>query len=166
MHTPQELKERFWKAIKSDRTVMLGLKHGDDGHMRPMTAQIEGDEGPVWIFTSRENSIAKRAVDAAPANLAFAAKGHELFCCAHGTVVVHNDPAVIARLWNPFVAAWYEGGKNDPKLVLLRLDLDHAEIWLNETSLFAGIRLMLGVDPKVEYKDSAAKVDLSAATGP
>ena len=59
-----------------------------------------------------------------------------------------NDPAVIDRLWNRFVAAWYEGGKSDPQLQLLRLDPGHAQVWLNENSLSAGIKLMLGKDPE------------------
>jgi hypothetical protein len=35
---------------------------------------------------------------------------------------------VIERLWNRFVATWYEGGNDDPKLALLRLDADREEI--------------------------------------
>jgi hypothetical protein len=42
MTTPQELEARFWKALKSDMTMMLGLDGVEDGHARPMTAQTEG----------------------------------------------------------------------------------------------------------------------------
>ena len=42
-------------------------------------------------------------------------------------------------LWNPFVAAWYKGGKSDPALALLRFDPQQAQIWLNENSLFTGV---------------------------
>mgnify|MGYP006140606399 CR=1 FL=1 len=45
---------------------------------------------------------------------------------------------MIDRLWNPFVAAWYQEGKDDPKLALLRLDAERAEIWENGSSLIAG----------------------------
>jgi hypothetical protein len=60
-------------------------------------------------------------------------------------------------LWNPWVAAWYQG-KDDPKLTLLRFDPDHAEVWLDENSLFAGVRLLLGRDPKQDYKDKVAEI--------
>jgi hypothetical protein len=33
-------------------TIMLGLDGADDGHARPMTAQVKGDRGPSWLFTS------------------------------------------------------------------------------------------------------------------
>ena len=50
MPTPQELEAKFWKCLKSDKTLMLGLDGVEDGHARPMTAQVEGDKGPLWFF--------------------------------------------------------------------------------------------------------------------
>ena len=85
---------------------------------------------------------------------------HDLFATVHGNVSLDNNRATIDRLWNRFVAAWYEGGKDDPKLALLRLDPERAEIWADASSLFAGIKLLLGADPKDEYKDKVAKVIL------
>ena len=64
------------------------------------------------------------------------------------------------QLWNSFIAAWYEGGKNDPNLQLLRLDPEHAQVWLNEHSLWAGMKLLLGRDPKQDYKDKVADLEL------
>ena len=163
MPTPQELETKFWKALRDDMTVMLGLNGVDDGHTRPMTAQCEGDRGPIWFFTSTDNNLAQ-ALAGSGANraiLTFAAKDHELFATVHGALARDTDRAVIDRLWNPFIAAWYEGGKDDPKLVLLRLDAEKAEIWLNESSIFAGIKTLFGSDPKQDYKDKVAEVSLS-----
>ena len=39
-------------------------------------------------------------------------------------------------------------------------DAEHAEIWLNESNLLAGVKLLLGVDPKKDYEDKVADVDL------
>jgi hypothetical protein len=58
-----------------------------------------------------------------------------------------------------FISAWYDG-KDDPKLVLLRFDPEHAEVWLNESSMLAGIKMLFGSDPKKDYKDKVADVDL------
>jgi len=160
MNTPQQLEQKFWKALKADRTVMLGLDGVEDGHARPMTAQTEGDCAPIWFFTSNENGLVRHLGQGHRAVAAFAAKDHELFASIKGNLHLDNDRAVIDRLWNPFVAAWYEGGKDDPKLALLRLDAEHAEIWLNETSLLAGVKMLLGIDPKEDYKDKVADVDL------
>jgi hypothetical protein len=58
------------------------------------------------------------------------------------------------------VAAWFEGGKEDPKLVLLRLDPEGAEIWGDASSFITGMKLLIGIDPKKDYKDKVAEVGL------
>ena len=62
MPTPAELEAKFWKALKSDRTALLGLAAGHDGHAQPMTAQIEGDQGgPIWFFSGAGRQDQPRA---------------------------------------------------------------------------------------------------------
>jgi general stress protein 26 len=160
MPTPQDLETKFWSALKSDRVVMLGLADADDGHTRPMTAQFEGERGPIWFFTTKDAAIATDLGDGRRAIAAFASKGHDLFATIHGGLTVDNSSAVIDRLWNSHVAAWYKGGRHDPALTLLRLDAEQAEIWLDGSSLIAGIRMLLGGDPKQVYKENVAVVDL------
>jgi general stress protein 26 len=160
MPTPQDLEAKFWKALDSDRTVMLGLDGVEDGHTRPMTAQVEGQSGPIWFFAGRDNSFVQALSRDDRAILSFASKGHDLFATVHGSISIDNDRATIDRLWNPFIAAWYEGGKDDPNLVLLRLDAEEAQIWLNENVFLAGVKMLLGIDPKKDYADKVATVEL------
>jgi len=132
MPTPEELEAEFWKLLGSDRTVMLGLDGVDQAHLRPMTAQYETEGGPIYFFSAKDTEMVQALSSAHRAIATFASKDHELFATLHGRLALDNDPAVIDRLWNRFVAAWYEGGKSDPKLALLRLDAERAQIWLNE----------------------------------
>ena len=162
MSNEQELAHKFWKALKSDMTVMLSVAGAQEGHSRPMTAQLDGDreDGPIYFFASKDSDWVELLNSDSRAVAHFASKGHDLFASAHGELSVDDDPATIDRLWNPFVAAWYEGGKDDPKLLLLRLDPEQAQIWLNENSLFAGVKVLLGRDPKRDYRDKVAEVRL------
>jgi general stress protein 26 len=162
MPTNSEIEEKFWKALKSDMTLMLGLSGVEEGHAQPMTAQLDGDDRrSIWFFTAKDTDLVEAIGARHQAVAHFASKGHDLFATLQGDLVLDNDPAVIDRLWNRFVAAWFEGGKDDPKLQLIRFDPDRAQIWLNENSLFAGVKLLLGADPKREYKDKVADVRLS-----
>jgi general stress protein 26 len=161
MPTPAELEAKFWKALKADMTMMVGINGVDESHTRPMTAQLERDEGgPIWFFTATDNDLVQQLSGNTRAVATFASKGHDLFAAVHGTLGVDTDPAVVDRLWNRYVAAWYEGGKSDPKLVLLRLDPDAGQIWGDASSFMAGVKILLGMDPKQDYKDKVAKVDL------
>lgn len=162
MPTEREIEAKFWSALKDDMTVMLGLTGAADGHAQPMTAQLDDEGGSaIWFFSAKDVDLVRATGDGAPAILHFAAKGHDLFASVEGRLTPDNDRATIDRLWSRFVAAWFEGGKDDPKLQLLRFDPGNAQIWLNENSLFAGVKLLLGADPKKEYEDKVAAVDLA-----
>jgi general stress protein 26 len=160
MTNPTELEDKFWGALADDMTVMLCLNGVDDNHARPMTAQFEDRSGPIWFFSSKETAIVQQVEPGQRATFTFTSKGHDLFATVHGTIRLDTNRAVIDRLWNRFVAAWYEGGKDDPKLALLRFDPERAEIWEDEWSLIAGMKLLMGIDPKKDYQDKVAKVSL------
>lgn len=157
----REFEEKLWKAIEADRTVMLGLDGIEDGHARPMTAQRHEDTGStLWFFTSTDNALVQRLGGRGGRAIAtFVDKGHELFASLAGALREDTDRDMVEILWNPFIAAWYEG-KDDPKLVLLRLDTEHAEVWLNGSSLVAGVKMLLGADPKRDYRDKVREIDL------
>jgi general stress protein 26 len=169
MASETEIREKFWKHLKSERTIMIDFIGDADGHSQPMTAQLEDnhEQGPIWIFSSKETDFVK-SISAGKSRVMtqFVSKGHDLFACFDGDISLNNDRAMIDKLWSPFVAAWFEGGKDDPKLQLLRLDPGHAHIWLNENSLFAGVKLLLGKDPKQEYAGKTADVNLGNGARP
>ena len=164
MPSQEEIAEKFWKAVKSDRTMMVGLPEVEGAMSQPMTAQLEdgNKRGPIWFFTARDTDLAFDLDGGAHrATAQFVAKDHDLFAAIDGQLFIDNDPAMIDRLWNPFAAAWFEGGKADPKLQLLRFEPEHAQIWLNDHSLLAGVKLLFGRDPKDAYQGKAANLRLS-----
>ena len=157
----RELEEKFWDALEKDRTVMLGLDGQEDGHARPMTALSEDRRSPIWFFTAADNVLVQQLGEGSGRAIAgFASKDHDLFASIRGSLRVDTDRAVVDRLWNRFVAAWYEGGKDDPKLRLLRLDAEDAEVWMDANSMVAGVKMLLGGDPKKDYRDKVGQVDL------
>ena len=158
MTDDQEFAEQFWSAIRSDMTVMIGTK---DVHPKPLTAQFDGERRSIFFFTAKGTELAESAASPVDATLVYASKGHDLFATVHGTLEVDNDPALIDRLWNRFVAAWFEEGKDDPKLCLLRFEPGEAEIWKDASSFAAGLKMFLGMgDPKKDYEESVATVKL------
>lgn len=151
-----DIKQTFWKALADSPYVMVGMT-GERAHHIPMNAQLDKDANSAfWFFTATDNRLA----GGGPAMAQFASKGHDLFACISGTLRDETDRAVLDRLWNNGIAAWYEGGKNDPKLVLLRFDLDDAEIWTADPGIKGMFKLATGMPMKEGDLGTHAEVSL------
>lgn len=160
MASDAEITDRFWKALKSDMFVMLGVDGVDDGRAQPMTAQLHEDDGFIYFFTTKDNGLVENMHQNRRAIATFVSKGHDLFATLNGSLEEDQNRTKIDKLWNPHVAAWYPQGKDDPNLLLIRLDPESAQIWLNENNVLAGIKSLLGRDPKKDYQDKVAEVAL------
>lgn len=140
----EDIKKTFWKALDASPNVMVGLT-GERDHHVPMNAQLDKDANSAfWFFTATDNRLAAGG----RAMAQFASKGHDLFACISGTLRPEADRAVLDKLWNNGIAAWYEGGKDDPKLLLLRFDLDDAEIWTADPGIKGMFKLATGMTMK------------------
>jgi general stress protein 26 len=125
----EDVRDRLWKAIDDDHTGMLGLTH-DNHHFQPMTAFVERDTGTLWFFTKDDTDLAQAA--GAGGDAAFIFVDKKLQACVDGRLSLARDRERIDRYWNAHVAAWYPEGKDDPTLVLLRLDITEAAVWITE----------------------------------
>lgn len=158
----QRLEKKFWDELDRSPFMMLGLAGVDNSFTRPMTAQVDG--GKIWFFADRTEDLVKGLERSSRAIATYASKSHDLFASVHGTLVLDDNREVIDRLWNPMIASWYEQGKDDPKLALVRFDADSADIWEADagSTLKAAVLSMLGRDPgKDHQKDNRAEVALS-----
>jgi general stress protein 26 len=157
MADQQEIKQHFWKKLADSPFVMIGLDGG--GHSEPLTAQLDEDQvDTLFFFIGKDNRLAGGGAAMAQ----FVSKGHDFFACLAGTATIDNDFAMIDKLWNKQVEAWFPGGKGDPNLALLRFDIDDAEMWEADMSLTGKVKMLFGgkIDPSEE--GSHAKVSTTA----
>jgi len=153
---PAELRHAFWEALADSPFVMLQLD-GLAASAAPMTAQLDEDaKHAIWFFTGRDNHFARLG----PATATFASKGHDLFARFSGTLHEETDRARLDKEWNSFVEAWFPGGKADPNLLLLRLDLGDAAIWAGDLGLLGTVKLALGFLVKERLKGEYAETRL------
>lgn len=162
MASDQEIKELFWKELKASPFLMLGIDGERGAATQPMTAQIDEEESPLWFFTANDHDLVRALDNGDRAIAAFASKGHDIFASLRGRLSLDNDPATIDRLWNPVVSQWYEGGKSDPKLALLRLDVDDAKIWKSDLGGFIkpAINKLFGRKPESDEHEKVAEVSI------
>jgi general stress protein 26 len=163
MADDREIEEKFWKALDDSPFVMLSIEGARDGATQPMSANFEDEDrerGCLWFFTANDHDFTRALGQSSRGLGAYSAKGHGLFASIRGTLVTDNDRATIDRLWNPIVAEWYEG-KDDPKLALVRFDLDDAKIWLSDIGGFLkpAFNKLFGRKPEAGMNEKVAEVD-------
>ena len=138
---PEELKKKFWKALADSPFLFLQLDGRPDSAV-PMTAQLDEDaNSSIWFFTHDKSDFAKLG----PATATFAGDDHSMFARFNGNLAIETDPKVFEEHWNNFVEAWYDGGKDDPDILFLRMDLDDAEIWSGDLGLLNTAKMALGM---------------------
>ena len=145
---PAELRHKFWHAVEHSPYVMLQLD-ADADSAAPMTASLdEHANHAIWFFASRSSRFAPLGAAIAT----FASKGHDLFARFAGTLSEETDPARLDKQWSNIVEAWFPGGKTDPNLLFLRMDLGPASIWSGELGLIGTAKMLAGMDVRKEVK--------------
>lgn len=152
----EELKHKFWNALADLPFVFVELE-SLPGEAVPMTAQLDKDaDSAIWFFTSKGSQLAQLG----RAKCTFAGKGHDLFARFSGVLSVETSRERLDKQWSNFVEAWFPGGKDDPNLLMLRMDLGDAEIWNGDLSLLTTAKMALGMDVREDAADKHTETTL------
>lgn len=150
--SPQEIAAKFIAKVKESPFIMLGLMNGE--HSEPMNVKIDDDQpNALFVFAGKDN----RAAKGGDAMVQFVSRGHDFFACLMGGISRDNDPVQIDKLWDNRVEAWFPNGKADA--VLLRFDVESAELWETDVSLTGRLKMLFGGTIKADESSSHAKVD-------
>lgn len=125
--TKDEL-EQIGKLITGARIGLLTTVD-DEGRLlsRPL-ATVEAEfDGDVWFFTQDPSHKVDQVHRNNQVNVAYeSGKG---YLSIAGTAEIVHDRAKIDEYWNPAAEAWFEQGKDDPTIALLKVHAESAEYW-------------------------------------
>jgi general stress protein 26 len=151
-----ELKQKFWKELASSPFVMLQLDDDPDS-AAPMTAQLDKDaDHAIWFFTYRTGHFAAMG----PATATFSSSGHSVFARFRGTLVEETSRERREKEWSNMTEAWFPDGKDDPNLLMLRMDLGSASIWDADLGITTTAKMMLGKDVTNDVRDKHVETSL------
>lgn len=112
-------------------------------HVIPMQVQETDYEGNLWFFSSADSTHNAQITADPRVQLIFANSSDMEFLTIFGTASISTDRAQIDRLWNTLVGAWFEGGKDDPNISLIRVQPVAAHYWDTEDGKVLTIAKML-----------------------
>ena len=155
MRNPSELKRKFWTALAESPFVYQQLD-SDPQTAVPMTAQLDKDaDGTIWFFTHRTHPLARMG----RATATFAGKGHDMFARFTGTLSEETSRERIDKQWSTVIEAWFDG-KDDPNLLMLRMNLGQAEIWNADLGFIDNTRMLLGFEVEEEAREERVETAL------
>jgi general stress protein 26 len=121
--------EKLGELIHGIRTAMLvTLDDGGLPRSRPMSTQETDFDGSLWFFTSVDSHKVRHIEGNPRVHLSYSSPSSEQYIAVDGRAEVLDDRAKAKELWSVFLKAWFEG-PDDPKLRLIRVDVERAEYW-------------------------------------
>jgi general stress protein 26 len=108
------------------------IKTGLPLSVRPMSVLQVDDEGNLW-FMSMKDSHKNNEIDADPfTHLFFQESKNSGFLNIYGITEVVYDQEKIDELWNPLLKVWFQDGKDDHNISLLKVVPTNVYYWDNK----------------------------------
>lgn len=131
------------EAIEKLRALVDGIDIGMLGtyspnskfiHAIPMSRQEIDEEGNIWfLFSSASETYQNLQTNHYVSILYSDIKAYN-FLSVNGIATISEDRNRINKYWNKFVEAWFEKGKEDPTIRILKVSPIEAHYWDNKSN--------------------------------
>ncbi len=118
----------FWSHLDGVQAGMLAI-----GNARPvpMSHYADREARALWFITAKGTDLVDATRDGVkPARYILASGNGKLYARIDGHATLSNDRAKLDEIWNVIADSWFEDGKTDGDLALVRVDLNEAEVWI------------------------------------
>lgn len=126
--TETDARGQLFDQLDTVRAGMLGVE-GSGQHMQPMTHYVDRDQGEVWFITSRETDLVRAIGQGNTAHFCVQSTSQDYYACLSGPIRQSRDEAKLDEIWSAVAAAFFEDGRDDSNICLLRMPLREAAIW-------------------------------------
>lgn len=132
----QEAVEKLKEMVdKIDIGMMCTFPSGSNyPHAIPMSRQEVDEDGHIWFLFSSESETHQNLSSNHKVSLLYAHVGDYNFLSINGRAEISRDPVRIDKYWNKMVEAWFEKGKEDPRIRVLKVIPDEAHYWDNKSN--------------------------------
>lgn len=126
--TKTNAKRQLFDEIEGATVGMLGVE-GSAQHVQPMAPHVDRATGQIWFYTKRDSDLVAAVGQGKRAHLIIMSTDGDYQASCRGTLVQDYDLEARDQFWSSLVAAWFEDGKDDPNLTMLRFTPHDAAVW-------------------------------------
>jgi general stress protein 26 len=129
-NSTEQAQKNFFELLAKFDNAMLVTQTGTGGapHARPMAIAETSEDGSIWFITGADTP----KIDELERNSNVVAimQNARQWLTVSGHAELHRDRARIHKVWKEAFRAWFDG-KDDPNIVLIRVNPNEAEYWDN-----------------------------------
>jgi general stress protein 26 len=103
-------------------------------HAIPMSRQEVDEAGNIWFLFSAQSETYQNVKKSEKVSLLYSDIKSYGFLSINAVAEISEDPARIDKYWNKMMEAWFEGGRKDANIRLLKVVPVEAHYWDNKTN--------------------------------
>ena len=128
--------EELSELLKDFRFSMVTFVT-DEGHLHsaPMTTQNDAFNGIVWFLGSKKSELVKSISSNPQVNLGYSNTSNNDYVSINGVAENVIDEVILDEIWSPAYEAFFEHGKSDPDIQLIRVVCNGAQYWKGSGTL-------------------------------
>lgn len=140
--TDQDAADQLWKRLQDTRAGMLSIDDSTQ-HPQPMSHFADSDSGVIWFITSSDTDLVGAVGHGGEATYVYQSQKGDYHASIKGPLVVYESEETLDSLWSTPIAAWFEKGREDPKVTLLQLTPREAAIWASDSNpILVGLKMI------------------------
>lgn len=126
---------KFKTLVEDVKTCMMMTTDGYGKlNARPMNNAKVEEDGSIWFFTNEYSGKVEQISHENKIFLTYASLNANSYVAFNATAELSDDKNKIDELWTAEMNAWFPGGKEDPKILLIHATPTDAEYWDHSSS--------------------------------
>ena len=132
----QEQIDKIQDVIKDVKFAMMStVNNKGDVHAWPMTtSETSLGAKEIWFIGDKTSDVVKDIQDNPKIGLSYASEDEKNYVSVSANAELSSDQAKLEELWSPVYNAFFEHGKEDPNVQLIKVVPHGVECWLSGSS--------------------------------
>lgn len=135
--------EKINAIIKDVKFAMMSaVNKKGDVHAWPMTTtETDLNKKEIWFIGDKTSPVVQDLAENSHVGLSYASKDEKNYVSLTARAELVNDKAKLDELWSPMDSAFFEYGKEDEKVQLIKIVPHGAECWISGNSIINAFKM-------------------------
>jgi general stress protein 26 len=114
------------------------IKTGNSFYSRPMAVQKVDEDGTCWFLSATDSHKNSHIKNDPSVQLLFRGSDYSDFLSLYGIATISTDKKLIEELWQPIFKTWFTGGKDDPRISVIKVSPVSGYYWDTKNGQLVG----------------------------